>query len=67
MKRSTKFSSIKLPDVMVAMPITGTVLPLDPHYPESNVNNAQSHNPEFKIIHIWSVTLITNIKVNETV
>jgi hypothetical protein len=43
MKRSTRFSSIEIPDVMMAMPRTGIVLPLDPG---SNLKNAQSHNPE---------------------
>jgi hypothetical protein len=32
--------------MMMAMPITGTVLPLDPLYPGSYLNNTQSHNPE---------------------
>jgi hypothetical protein len=42
-KRSTRFSIIEIPDVMIAMPRAGIVLPLDLG---SNLNNAQSHNPE---------------------
>jgi hypothetical protein len=42
-KRSTRFSNIEIPDVMMAMHRTGIILPLNPG---SNLNNAQSHDPE---------------------